>query len=142
MGIGGAPDAADFGDDGADTLGHIDASVSPFHIPNLEKMGLGNLKPMRQVAPVGTPTAYYCGLREASRSKDNTLPSSFCRCGGQQLPEPLFKGPAVFSTVYPFICAKLLIQNHVQSSPFLIIFSIKVKIENRVFLPGIWILLL
>ncbi len=70
MGIGGAPDAADFGDDGADTLGHIDASVSPFHIPNLEKMGLGNLKPMRQVAPVGTPTAYYCGLREASRSKD------------------------------------------------------------------------
>jgi phosphopentomutase len=40
LGVGAAPDAAAFGDGGADTLGHVLAS-RPVHIPNLAALGLG-----------------------------------------------------------------------------------------------------
>ena len=43
MGIGNAPDAAKFDDEGADTLGHISDEVGTFLIPNLTKLGLANL---------------------------------------------------------------------------------------------------
>lgn len=39
-GIGEMADAAQYGDEGSNTLGHIDASVSHLHLPNLEKLGL------------------------------------------------------------------------------------------------------
>ena len=70
MGMGAMPDSAEFGDVGVDTLGHIAASVDSFHIPNLEKMGIANLKPMNHVSPSEHPTAYYCPLKETSRGKD------------------------------------------------------------------------
>ena len=70
MGIGGAEDADRFGDTGADTLGHISQTVKEFDIPNLQKMGLANLKPLVQVVPVGHPMGYYAALREASNGKD------------------------------------------------------------------------
>ena len=71
MGIGNAPDADQFkGDTGSDTLGHIAETVEHFHIPNLQKMGIGNLKPMEKVAPAGLPAAYYCPLVEKSAGKD------------------------------------------------------------------------
>lgn len=52
LGIGALPDAADYGDSGTDTLGHISESVERFHIPNLQKLGLANLWPLVQVDPV------------------------------------------------------------------------------------------
>ena len=71
MGMGDGPDADKFkGDLGADTLGHIAETVDHFHIPNLEKMGIGNLKPMDKVAKVERPIAYYCPLVEKSAGKD------------------------------------------------------------------------
>lgn len=70
LGIGEEPDAADYNDVGSDTLGHISETVSEFNIPNLQKLGLANLKALKQVAPVETPLAYYGSLREASRGKD------------------------------------------------------------------------
>lgn len=70
MGIGSAPDAAQFGDEGADTLGHIADSVDTFAIPNLQKLGLANLKPLRQVPPAAAPLAYYLPLCEVSSGKD------------------------------------------------------------------------
>ncbi|MBR0171255.1 MAG: phosphopentomutase, partial [Lachnospiraceae bacterium] len=71
MGIGNAPDADKFkGDSGSDTLGHIAETVEHFHIPNLQKMGIGNLKPMEKVAPADHPAAYYCPLVEKSAGKD------------------------------------------------------------------------
>ena len=42
-GIGELPDAAKYGDEGSNTLGNIAASVSGFSLPNLEKLGLGNI---------------------------------------------------------------------------------------------------
>lgn len=70
MGMGEMPDAERFGDKGADTLGHISDRVEHFHIPNLRKLGLANLKPLSKVEPVENPIGYYCALKEASNGKD------------------------------------------------------------------------
>ena len=49
MGIGQMADAAKFDDVGADTLGHISEAVDKFDIPNLRKLGIANLKQLKQV---------------------------------------------------------------------------------------------
>lgn len=70
LGIGAMTDAAKFDDVGADTLGHISDTVEHLNIPNLQKMGLANLKALKQVKPVDVPTAYYMAMNEASNGKD------------------------------------------------------------------------
>lgn len=70
LGIGEMPDAVDYGDVGADTLGHISECADTFDIPNLRKLGMANLKQLKQVKPIAEPVGYYAVLREASASKD------------------------------------------------------------------------
>ena len=70
LGAGALPDAASYGDAGTDTLGHISQSVETFQIPNLQKLGLANLHPLKQVAEVERPLGYYTYLHEASTGKD------------------------------------------------------------------------
>lgn len=70
LGAGAMPDAADYGDAGVDTLGHISNSVEQLRIPNLQKLGLANLHPLRQVAAADAPLGRFCRLKEASRGKD------------------------------------------------------------------------
>ena len=70
FGIGEMEDAAKFDDAGADTLGHISDTVEHLNIPNLQRMGLANLKALKQVPPVDQPTAYYMAMNEASNGKD------------------------------------------------------------------------
>jgi phosphopentomutase len=70
LGIGAMADAARFGDVGSDTLGHIAQTVPHLTIPNLAKLGLANLKPMKLVPPVETPLGCYLALNEASNGKD------------------------------------------------------------------------
>lgn len=70
LGAGEMPDASSYGDAGTDTLGHIAANVEAFKIPNLQKLGIANLKDLAGVAPVEKPLAYYGKLREASNGKD------------------------------------------------------------------------
>ena len=70
LGIGAMADSEKFGDVGVDTLGHISESVERFEIPNLQKLGLANLKPLVQVAPVEHPSGYYMRMNEASNGKD------------------------------------------------------------------------
>lgn len=70
LGAGDAVDAATFGDAGTDTLGHIAESVGNLHIPNLQKLGIANMKLLKNIAPVETPKAYYTRLNEASNGKD------------------------------------------------------------------------
>ena len=48
MGIGSMADSEKFGDVGVDTLGHISDTVEEFNIPNLQKLGLANLKRLKQ----------------------------------------------------------------------------------------------
>lgn len=69
LGIGGAADAGDYGDLGADTLGHIAQRV-PLAIPNLKKLGLGNLHPAPGLEAQARPLAKYMALREQSAGKD------------------------------------------------------------------------
>ncbi len=70
LGIGAMPNAADYDDEGTDTLGHIDDHMDPFRIPNLARMGLANLHPLNHVKPVDRPLGYYGQLLEASVGKD------------------------------------------------------------------------
>lgn len=70
LGAGAMPDAAEYGDAGTDTLGHISESVDSLVIPNLQKLGMANLHPLKQVEAVEKPLAHYGKLREASTGKD------------------------------------------------------------------------
>lgn len=70
LGVGAAPNAKDYDDEGTDTLGHIDDRMSTFHIPNLARLGLANLHPLKHVAAVKQPLAYYTKMLEASVGKD------------------------------------------------------------------------
>ena len=69
LGIGPLPDSPKFGDVGVDTFGHI-AEAMDLHIPNLQKLGMANLKSLRGIAPVEKPLGYYCAMNEASNGKD------------------------------------------------------------------------
>jgi phosphopentomutase len=70
LGIGAMEDSKEYGDVGVDTLGHIAEAVESFNIPNLQKLGLGNLRPIKHVAPVERPLGYFTKMREASVGKD------------------------------------------------------------------------
>lgn len=70
LGVGALPDASAYGDAGTDTLGHIAENTNPFHIPNLQKLGMANLHPLKGVEPVEKPLAYFAKLNEASAGKD------------------------------------------------------------------------
>jgi phosphopentomutase len=69
LGVGAAPDAAAFGDEGSDTLGHVLASRD-VAIPNLTALGLGNLTPSFDGARSATPTGAYGKMSERSAGKD------------------------------------------------------------------------
>lgn len=70
-GIGEMPDAARWGDAGADTLGHILESRK-VNLPNLRQMGLGNITPLRGLAPENHPTASFGKCTLKSNGKDTT----------------------------------------------------------------------
>ena len=70
MGVGQMADSEQYGDKNVDTLGHISEKMEEFHIPNLQKLGIANLHPLKQVKPVERPLAYYTKLNEASKGKD------------------------------------------------------------------------
>lgn len=70
FGIGAMPDSEKFGDVGVDTYGHIAESVDHFVIPNLQKLGLSNLHPVKGGDPVTEPIGYRAKLRETSNGKD------------------------------------------------------------------------
>ena len=85
LGVGAMPDAAEYGDAGCDTLGHIAARTENFKIPNLQKLGMANLHQLQGVAPVKAPLARYGKLREASRGKDTM--TGHWKMMGLEMPE-------------------------------------------------------
>lgn len=70
LGVGALSDASAYGDEGTDTLGHISQSVSELRIPNLQKLGIANLHPLKQVSAVERPMGYFMKMQEASVGKD------------------------------------------------------------------------
>src|ERR1051325_10904851 len=71
VGIGELPDAAEYGDVGRNTLGHI-AESRPLHLPNLVKLGLGNIAELKNLAPAAQPLAAYGKGATHSPGKDTT----------------------------------------------------------------------
>lgn len=69
VGIGEAPDAAEFGDEGSHTLGHI-AEAAGLDLPNMQKLGLGNIAPIEGIDPIEDTEGYYTKLEEVSVGKD------------------------------------------------------------------------
>ena len=73
VGIGEAPDAADYGDAGSDTLGNLArASGGGLKLPQLERLGLGNIRSLDGVAPRRDATGAWGTMRPASAGKDST----------------------------------------------------------------------
>jgi phosphopentomutase len=70
VGIGGLPDAAAFGDEGADTLGHVAERRGGLNLPRLAELGLGNIVPLRGVPPAAVPLASWGRMAELSCGKD------------------------------------------------------------------------
>lgn len=69
VGIGEAPDAEKFGDCSANTLGHI-SSIAGLTVPNMEKMGLGAIRPLQTVKNIMPTRGYATKLEEISAGKD------------------------------------------------------------------------
>jgi phosphopentomutase len=72
VGIGEAPDAAEFGDIGSHTLGNIARVVGGLEVPHMEAMGLANIAILEGVAPQLEPAAAYGKMTEVSAGKDTT----------------------------------------------------------------------
>lgn len=72
VGIGELPDAHLYGDQGSNTLGNIYKNISNFSLPQLEKMGLGNIKGENSIPSVKKPIAAYGKSSERSLGKDTT----------------------------------------------------------------------
>ncbi|WP_345239111.1 phosphopentomutase [Pontibacillus salipaludis] len=70
VGIGEAPDAEQFNDKGADTLGHIAEHMKGLNMPNMGKLGLSNIRPLQGIDPADKPLAHYTKMQEASNGKD------------------------------------------------------------------------
>jgi phosphopentomutase len=72
VGIGAAPDAADYGDAGSDTLGNIARAVGSLELPNLARGGLGNIAPLAGIPPATEPAGAWGLLVPRSAGKDST----------------------------------------------------------------------
>jgi phosphopentomutase len=72
VGAGELPDAAEYGDEGSDTLGNVAKAVGGLDLPNLEALGLGNVEPLEGCPPQPGAPAIAGRLMERSKGKDTT----------------------------------------------------------------------
>ncbi|NLI93571.1 MAG: phosphopentomutase [Peptococcaceae bacterium] len=72
VGIGAMPDAKDYGDEGSNTLSNISKELGGINIPNLKKLGIGNIIDIPFLSPENTPSACYGKMAEKSKGKDTT----------------------------------------------------------------------
>lgn len=72
VGIGALPDAGKYGDEGANTLLHVAEAVGGLKLPNLERLGLGNIISVPGVKAAASPQAAYGRMKEQSAGKDTT----------------------------------------------------------------------
>jgi len=72
-GVGELPDAFEYGDRGSNTLLNTAKEVGGLKLPNLERLGLGNVQPIKGVFPQKNPLACYGKMGELSAGKDSTI---------------------------------------------------------------------
>ena len=73
VGMGTAPDAAEFGDNQPNTLGHIAQAIPGFKLPVMQSLGLGNIDGMVGYEPAKIPLGAFGRLRDLSAGKDTTI---------------------------------------------------------------------
>jgi len=74
LGVGAQYDAEEYGDSGSDTLTHIcEWWQGKLHLPNMQKMGLGNIGTFPGIPSVESPSACYGKMEEKSKGKDTTV---------------------------------------------------------------------
>ena len=117
VGIGEAPDADQYGDEGSNTLGHICALERPA-LPYLAAFGLGNIAPLKGIGPVANPLAHYGKMQEVSAGKDST--TGHWELAGLRLDTPFPTYPKGFpdEVVSAFLAhseAADILANHVAS---------------------------
>ncbi len=103
VGAGALPDAAEFGDEGSDTLGNVARAVGGLDLPNLEALGLGNVEPLEGCPPMPGAPAVAGRLVERSKGKDTTL--GHWELMGIVTPQPLPTYPHgfPFEVIDPFM---------------------------------------
>ncbi|MDQ6886962.1 MAG: phosphopentomutase [Gemmatimonadota bacterium] len=94
VGVGAAPDAAAYGDEGSDTLGHVALAVGGARLPTLERAGLGRIARIAGVAAVAAPVAAWGRMRPASAGKDSI--SGHWEIAGVHLDRPFPTYPCGF----------------------------------------------
>jgi len=72
VGIGELPDASRYGDQGSNTLSNMAEYVGGLNLPNLQKLGLGNIASIKGLEPVDSPLASFGKMMEVSIGKDST----------------------------------------------------------------------
>lgn len=102
VGIGEAPDAGEYGDLGSDTLGNL-ARVRPLSLPNLLRLGLGNIKPLAGLPANAMPMGCFGRCRPASPGKDTT--TGHWELAGIHLerPFPLYPDGFPGEVIEPFV---------------------------------------
>ncbi len=94
VGIGALPDAEKFGDKGANTLGNIAKEMDGINLPNLVKLGLGNIDGIKGVSKIEKPIGSYGRSNEISNGKDTT--TGHWEMAGLYLKEPFKTYPNGF----------------------------------------------
>ncbi len=97
LGIGPAPDTDRYGDAGSDTLGNVARAVGGLHLPVLESLGLGRIRPLQGIAAVPEPRAAWGACAPASPGKDST--TGHWEICGIRLAEPFPTYPDGFPAV-------------------------------------------
>ncbi len=87
VGVGALPDAAEYGDEGSDTLGNVARAVGGLDLPNLEALGLGNVEELEGCRPQPGAPAIAGRLVERSKGKDTT--TGHWELVGIVTPEPM-----------------------------------------------------
>ncbi len=72
VGIGELPDSSEYGDEGSNTLVNISKAVNGLSLPNLTKLGLGNITEIKGISSVSNPLASFGKMKELSKGKDST----------------------------------------------------------------------
>ncbi len=94
VGCGSLPDAAFFGDEGANTIAHVAKAVGGLSLPHLQEWGLGHITPILGVAPVDKPLALYGKMAEKSPGKDTI--TGHWELAGMRLHQPFAVYPEGF----------------------------------------------
>ena len=86
VGIGAAPDAADYGDEGSNSIGNVAKVLNGIDLSNMGKIGIGNVEDIEGVPPTENPSGGYGKMKPKSAGKDTT--QGHWEMMGIYLPEP------------------------------------------------------